>query len=120
VVQEGVLTRLSNPKLTVHVVWTPVLPSDDFDSAVTAQELLHDPRTVHYWDADQSLGKAYTSVVELPADNNRLAWDIYFVYGANSSWGDELPVPAEWFHQLAFGEQFLGDGSPLREALSGL
>jgi hypothetical protein len=119
VVQEAVLARVSNPDLSVHVIWTAVLPSDDFAAAEGAQDLLSDPRTRHYWDPDQSLGKAYTAVVELPEGNDGLAWDIYFLYEPGASWSDEPPTPDAWWHQLAFGEQYLGDGSILRGALGG-
>lgn len=95
------------------------MKTDDFESSVAAREAIADRRAVHYWDADQSLGKAFKSVVTLPESNDTLAWDIYFVYEPGVSWGDDPPGPSAWWHQLAFDEQYLGDGTALRDALRG-
>lgn len=117
VVQQAVLEHLDAENLLVHVIWTPVMATDDYDAAVHAQSFVSDPRARHYWDADRSLGLAYTEFVTLPKGNDTLAWDIYFVYEPGARWADQAPVPDDWWHQLAFDSRYLADGSGLREAL---
>ena len=115
-VLDSVLKRLPSERLSVHVVWTPVLPADDFDAALEAQSLLPDSRVTHYWDEDQSLGLAYGRVLELPRGRT-LVWDIYFAYEPGVEWGDALPPPTDWAHQLGRDERHLGGGSGLRNAV---
>jgi hypothetical protein len=119
VVLENVLARIDSENLAVHVVWTPVLKADDYESAKKAPPLLDDPRTSHYWDGDQSLGLAYGHLLELPR-GRELAWDIYFAYAAGVTWGDTVPAPSDWVHQLGRDERHLGDGSGLRKAVESL
>lgn len=97
----------------MHVVWTAVLRRDDRDSALEARSLLPDPRVRHYWDGDRLLGEAYAGVVKLPPGRD-LAWDIYFAFGREATWEQELPLPETWAHQLARDDRHLGDGSSLR------
>ena len=117
VVQEAVLERLDSENLMVHVVWTPVMPSDDRASVNDAQEIFSDPRVQQYWDADVSTGIAFKDFVELPPDNDTLAWDIYFVYEPGAEWKCDPPTPTDWWHQLAFDDRYLADGDGLRQAL---
>jgi len=112
-----VLSKLDSDDLTVHVIWTPVVPGDSYDAAVQAQAIVDDPRARHYWDADRSLGIAFKDFVTLPEGNDSLAWDIYFVYEPGTRWDGGPPVPADWWHQLAFNDRFLADGEGLRESL---
>ena len=117
-VQEQVLARIAAERdFKVHIVWTPVLPSDDRASAVEAQAIFSDPRATHYWDADRSLGLAYAEVVQLPQGNDTLAWDIYFTYEPGSHWSGDPPAPAAWWHQLGFDDRYLATGEGLREQL---
>ena len=75
--------------------------------------------TIHYWDADQSLGLAYGRDLELPR-GRQLAWDIYFAYAAGVSWEERVPMPDDWVHQLGRDERHLGDGAGLRAAVESL
>jgi hypothetical protein len=119
VVAENILQKIADENLSVHVVWTPVLASDEFESTSTAKNLIQDPRAMHYWDGDQNLGLAYGKVVRLPRGRD-LAWDIYFAFGPDVVWEDEVPQPSAWAHQLGLDERRLDDGTRLREALEGL
>lgn len=110
------MEKIPDEDLSVYVVWMPVLKSDNFDATAAAQKLIPDVRALHYWDAEQSLGKAYGSVLELPR-GRELAWDIYFAYDGGTVWGEEVPRPTQWAHQLGRGSRALGDGSRLREIL---
>ena len=118
-VLESVLEKLPSRELSIHVVWTPVLRSDDFDAAKRARSLIPDPRAVHYWDGDQDLGLAYGKVLDLPR-GRQLAWDIYFAYGEGVEWGEIVPQPTDWVHQLGMDERHLGDGSNLRTSVEAM
>ena len=118
-VLDSVLAKLPSENLVIHVVWTPVLGADDYESAKEAVSLIPDPRAIHYWDGDQVLGLAYGRTVELPR-GRELAWDIYFTYEAGVEWGDEVPPPTEWAHQLGRDARHLGDGAGLRSAVEEL
>ena len=115
-VLENVLSQVSSDQIVIHVVWMPVLPSDNFEAAKEAPSLIPDPRARHYWNGDQSLGKVYGNTVALPS-GRELAWDIYFVFGAGIEWGEDVPVPSDWVHQLGMDERHLGDGDTLRASV---
>ncbi len=94
-------------------MWTPVLGNDDRDASLVSRDLIPDARAVHYWDGDLDLGLAYGRAVVLPPGRD-LAWDVYFVFDQGTRWEGNLPVPAEYAHQLGMDERHLGDGSRLR------
>ncbi len=112
------MRRVGTDQLSLQVVWMPVLGPDDAAAALEAEPILADPRSAHFWDAEQSLGKMYGKVLTLPRGRS-LAWDIYFVYAAGVEWKDELPLPTDWQHQLGMDERHL-DGEKLREAVVAL
>lgn len=110
--QKQVLDTIKDDNLRVHVVWTPVLGDDDRDASLESRNLIPDPRAVHYWDDELDLGLAYGRAVALPPGRD-LAWDVYFVFDQGTMWEGNLPVPAEYSHQLGRDERYLGDGSRL-------
>ncbi len=119
-VQESVLERIDSKDLAVHVVWTPVLESDDQEAAVASRkDLLTDPRTIHYWDGDQDVGLLYGKLLALPS-GRVLAWDIYFVFRPETWWNEAAPLPADWVHQLGRDERHLGEGEGYRKAVEAL
>jgi hypothetical protein len=78
------------------VVWIDVLPSDDAEQAGRATVLLDDPRVAHAHDPGQRSGRAFAEVLGV----QDLAWDVYLLYEAGTTWRDPAPGPAAWFHQL--------------------
>lgn len=111
------LEPIADADLAVHVVWAPIMRADDHDAATSSRELISDPRSLHYWDADKSLAEDYVPMLTLPEGNDTLAWDIYFVFEPGVRWEDVLPEPSAWWHQLGFDDRQLRDGSSLREWL---
>ena len=118
-VQENILDKIDNDQLSVHVVWTPVLRSDDRESVDEARKVFPDERVTQYWDGDQSLGKTYGKVVKLPRERS-LAWDIYFAFDRKSQWKEKVPKPADWAHQLGRDQRALMNGERLRQSLEKL
>ncbi len=78
------------------VIWIDRLPSDDEGAARRAHALLDDPRVSHFHDPDQHAGRAWAEVLGL----RDVAWDVYLLFDRRAEWGDTVPVPREWFHQL--------------------
>ena len=111
-VHDEVLEQVDSDDLSVIAVWMPVLQSDNAAAVKKAEPLLPDPRVLHYWDGDSSLGKLYGQSLELPR-GRKLAWDIYFVYAPGVTWDDQPPPPTEWMHQLGMDERHL-NGTTLR------
>jgi len=78
------------------VVWVPQKDGREVD-VPAATRVIHDPRTVHFWDARGSTMRMYQRVLSTPGD----AWDIYLLYGPGVRWDGELPPePDFWMHQL--------------------
>lgn len=119
VVAKNVLSAIDDPELKIYAVWMPVLAADDRESTVEARSTLEDSRVTHFWDSDQSLGRAFGRSLELPRGGD-LAWDMYLVFPQDSEWGEELPIPSHWSHQLGLDERHLGDGSSVRRAIEAL
>jgi hypothetical protein len=118
VVQQEILEAVTDERLKVYVVWTPVLREDDRQAAVKAIGEVSDERASHFWDADKSLGFALGKTVTLPRERE-LAWDVYFVFNAQAEWGDTPPKPTDWMHQLGTDERKL-DGEKLRASIEKL
>lgn len=117
--QEKVLDAIDSEDLAVHVVWMPVLQSDNFEAAKKAPALVPDGRALHYWDGDQDLGRLYGRIVELPR-GRELAWDIYFVFEPGVIWEELPPYPSEWAHQLGLDDRNLNEGDQLQAAVKSL
>ncbi len=118
-VQRNVLEKIESDQLAVHVVWTPVLRSDDRASVDKARQIFPGERVTQYWDGDQSLGKTYGKVVKLPRER-LLAWDIYFAFDRKSQWNEKAPKPTDWAHQLGRDKRTLKNGEALRQSLERL
>ena len=114
--REQVLNAIDDDNLAIHVVWTPVLRSDERSSVDDARRIFAgDDRVTQYWDDEQSLGQTYGEIVDLP-NGRSLAWDIYFVYEAGIEWDNAPPPPSDWQHQLGNDARRL-NGEKLRTAI---
>lgn len=108
-----VLNHADSDDLIVDVVWISVLPNDSLEEARKAQILIPDARAVHFWDGDQALGMVYGQTLDLP-NGRDLAWDIYFGFDRGTKWGDTVPIPADFAHQLGIDDQHLREGDGLQ------
>lgn len=116
--QQQILAAIGDEQLRVYVVWTPVLKEDNREAAVMARASMTDPRVMHFWDADKSLGNSLGKIVTLPR-GRKLAWDVYFVFDANAEWRDVPPQPTDWMHQLGIDDRTL-DGDCLKQSVTKL
>ena len=94
---QRVLDAFEGEPIDVFVVWIPAIPSDRYEATERGLTLITDERARHYWDGSQALGEAFAPVIAIRA---KMAWDVYFVYGADASWGSSPPQPLHWMHQM--------------------
>ena len=79
-------------------MWVPELGADERHVA-SATQLMSDPRVLHYWDQDESMGRSYAKQI-LGIDEFAL-WDFYMLFDRSASWRDgRQPTPRVWMHQL--------------------
>lgn len=79
------------------IVWTPMLPADNVESALQRELMFLDPRVRQYWDPDRIFGQLLSRTLKLTIS---IAWDVYLLYPPDHPWNEELPpVPEFWMHQ---------------------
>jgi hypothetical protein len=94
----GIFQKLDTPVLRGHLVWIPMLPADNLQSAIAQEAYFQDERITQYWDAERGLGRLVAQTLKL---KDPIAWDVYLVYGRGKTWEREiLPAPDFWMHQL--------------------
>ncbi len=134
-VLESIVAGYPDTDLGIHVVWAPMLGSDNEEAARNTSKMFDDPRVSQYWDAKRLLGAGYSADVfpsyladmekgmraALPADHwwherkrdwkntkprQAPLWDVAFTYDKGASWGQTPPVPRGMVKQVFFyGEQ---------------
>ncbi len=84
-------------KLAGFIIWVPMLPDDNAQTARFEQERMTDPR-LHFWfDEDKATANSWSSFVGYPGTT----WDVYAFYDDMAAWtGDAPPLPRIWMHQL--------------------
>lgn len=106
------LATSKDPRLVTFVVHEPVLgaarlapwlrttASHDVPAAAA---LLHNPYVHHYWSANGEFGRLLSESVDLKGSNGRVyAWDVWLLYGPETTWGDRGPPrPVLLMHQLS-------------------
>ena len=115
-VSENTLAKLDDQNLAVYVVWVKVMAADSQAAAMQSRSEVKDPRARHFWSADLTLAKAFGRTLTLPLARD-LAWDVYLAFSPNTAFGEVVPAPEQWFHQLGLDERHLGDGSRLTSSL---
>ncbi len=82
--------------MRAYIVWEPMISSDTREWAETETSEFRDKRLRYFWDGNRLTGHEFQRVL----GTNRVAWDVYLLYGKVSRWED-APVPPEfWMHQL--------------------
>lgn len=80
----------------MYVVWSPQLGAEEHDVA-KATTLIPDARVRHFWDPEETVGKAFAPVV----GSGQPAWDTWMLFGPGQRWTTARPPdPAWWEHQL--------------------
>ncbi len=102
---------MKTARLRGHLVWIPMLATDNLDAAIAQISLYQDERVFQYWDGERLLGQLVSQTLKLSAP---IAWDIYLLYSPEAVWKDEsMPVPDFWMHQLDERSELLLDRNRL-------
>lgn len=112
-VQEEVLSQMSDAEVSAYVVWEPVLRADGRIPARRATSLVEDPRATHFWADGLRLGELFQPPIALESEP---AWDVYLVYPPGVEWTDDGPPRPSYFqHQLRgrLPDSLVLDGSVL-------
>lgn len=103
-----ILQRLPNARVKVLVLWSPLLGRDSRFAAQDATVYLPDSRAQHFWDLWTFGVNHYTQKLKYPED--RLAWDIFVLYGTGIDWRSSgaAPDPSFWMqhHNLDIGPKY--------------
>jgi hypothetical protein len=95
-VENVILAHEPSVELAAYVAWVPELGAQPKD-VPGGMGLVPDTRALHYWDAQELLGRAYERILPTPGP----AWDVYLLFGRGVRWsGATPPKPAYWMHQL--------------------
>ena len=79
------------------IVWTPMLPADNLESALQRELKFSDTSVEQLWDPDRILGQLLSKTLNLTLS---IAWDVYLLYPPDHPWNAELPpAPEFWMHQ---------------------
>ena len=95
--QQAILSGFPDADLAVSLVWAHMLPLDSGLAARLVAGTMRDGRVRHFYDPSNRMGQAVAEGLGHPG---KVAWDIYLFYGTEVQWGDGLPTPAYWAHQL--------------------
>jgi hypothetical protein len=81
----------------VYVIWDPIFGGNFEGAAKELSNSFPDKRISYFKDPDSLAGRVWKQVLKL---GNDIAWDVYFLYGADAQWDNEPPQPDFWMHQL--------------------
>jgi hypothetical protein len=85
-VRENVIDRHPGAKLSIYVVWMPMLATDARDEIDVA--LLQDDRVRQFWDEKRMLGR-YLAEADLGGlGYSGIVWDAFFLFGPQARWTD--------------------------------
>jgi copper ion binding protein len=97
-VQQTVIEQMAKKDISVIIVWTNMLKSDDKDNAFKAASMFKDPSIVQYFDAENKFGDI---VARRMNPKGEKAWDIYMFFDKDDQWTNTIPRPFEYAHQLS-------------------
>ena len=96
--QQVILQNYPKANISVSMIWINMLPSDNHSAMKKATQSITDARVRHFYDPKRHVGKIIAQSLGEPS---QVAWDIYLFYSSGSQWGNVLPQPIAWAHQLS-------------------
>lgn len=97
-IQKTVLEKVKDKDISVIIIWTNMVKTDDQSSAYKAASLFKDPSIVQYFDAGNKFGDV---VAQRLNPQGKKAWDIYMFFDKDTQWSKDFPRPFEYAHQLS-------------------
>lgn len=97
-VQKSVIDQMKSKDISVIIVWTNMLKTDDKENAYKAASMFKEPSIVQYFDADNKFGDLVAKRLNPKGEK---AWDIYMFYDKDTEWTKFIPRPFDYAHQLS-------------------
>ena len=97
-VHKSVIEQMKNKDISVMIVWTNMLKTDDKENAYKAASMFKDPSIVQYFDAENKFGDL---VAQRLNAKGAKAWDIYMFFDKDIEWNETIPRPFDYAHQLS-------------------
>jgi hypothetical protein len=102
-VQDEILAKNNTPNLRVYAIWFDMLFGDD--RSKWDGDGMVDPRVVHLWDEQKSVGNWYSANV---THHEKTTWDFYALYG---------PGARDLSALVAMGGTIIGDHDQLAASI---
>ncbi len=97
-IQQAVLEKSNVHKdISVIIIWTNMLKTDDQSSASNAASLFNEKNVIQFFDLENEFGDV---VAQRLNTQGKKAWDIYLFFDKDAQWSKELPKPFDYAHQL--------------------
>lgn len=96
-VQQTVIESMKNKDISVIIVWTNMLKSDDKGNAYKAASMFKDPSIAQFFDEGNKFGDLVARRLNPKGEK---AWDIYMFFDKEDHWNNSIPRPFEYAHQL--------------------
>ncbi|MBX3120225.1 MAG: hypothetical protein KF784_14260 [Fimbriimonadaceae bacterium] len=100
--QSQIFPQLKDDDISAYVIWTPSYGTDNATLAEEGFGYFKDKRVKQYWDTKQNIALAYGAKIKLPRDAP-LAYDVYFIFPKGQEWGEQVPIPKHYMHQVIDG-----------------
>lgn len=97
-IQKSVIEKMTDKNISVIIVWTNMLKTDDKDNAFKAASMFKDPTIVQYFDTENKFGDLVAKSLNPKGEK---AWDIYMFYDKETAWQKTVPRPFDYAHQLS-------------------
>jgi len=97
-IQKAVIEQMAEKNISVIIVWTNMLKTDDKENAYKAASLFQNASVVQYFDGENKFGDMVARRLNPKGEK---AWDIYMFYDKDVEWGNSIPRPFEYAHQLS-------------------
>ena len=96
-VQKSVIEKMTEKNVSVIIVWTNMLKTDDQENAYKAASMFKDGKIVQFFDAENKFGDMVAKRLNPKGEK---AWDIYLFYDKETEWNQTIPRPFDYAHQL--------------------
>ncbi len=97
-VQKSIIENMKGKDLSVIIIWTNMVTTDDQNSAYKAASLFKDPSIVQFFDSENKFGDL---VAQRLNPQGEKSWDIYMFFDKDTQWNKTFPRPFEYVHQLS-------------------
>ncbi len=97
-IQKTVIGKMKDKNISVMIVWTNMLKTDDQRNARKAASLFNDENIAQFFDAENKFGDI---IARRLSPQGEKAWDIYLFFDKDTQWNQDFPRPFDYAHQLS-------------------